>query len=72
MMIRLNMEHLAFEKRINEIEKLSDYAAMAARIDKIYEELGAVVMDNVSTQGEEPKTELFIPPERPPYPNYPA
>jgi|GEM_PF-6553540 len=72
MMIRLNMEQLAFEERINEVEKLSDYAAMAARVDKVYEELGALVLENVSTQGEKPRTELFIPPERPAYPNYPA
>lgn len=71
MMIRLNMEHEAFEKRIDEIEESSDYAALVASVESMYEELNAVVMDNVSTQGEAPRTELFIRPEST-YPNYPA
>ncbi len=71
MIIRLNMEHEAFKGRINEIEASSDYAALVASIEDLYEELDAVVMENVSTQGEAPRTELFIRPEST-YPNYPA
>jgi hypothetical protein len=71
MMIRLNAEHLSFEKRIDEIEQTHDYASLVHQVDELYDELGATVMRCISTTGED-ALQFFVPKERPSYPNYPA
>lgn len=71
MIIRINMKQEAFKERIDEIEQDYDYAALVQQVDTLYDEIGAVVMRCISTAGEDP-IQLFVPEERPPYPNYPA
>jgi hypothetical protein len=49
----------------------AEHEAFIEHVDKVYEEIGAIVIHHVSTQGEAPSRELFVPQEST-YPNHPA